>query len=98
MLSRRVIGAGYQVVHVLQGLSLYIYANVYLLFTATCMEDILRKLIHFQERETRELLGKNSHRLGRIVSSRNGPHGMTEIWEEGTAHKVKPSLIKGVLW
>jgi hypothetical protein len=53
------------------------------------MEEVIRKLIYYQERETRELLGKNSHRLGRIVTSRSGPHGMTEIWEDGTAHKVR---------
>jgi len=60
--------------------------------TAATLEEVIRKLIYYQERETRELLGKNSHRLGRIVTSRSGPHGMTEIWEDGTAHKVRATL------
>jgi len=60
------------------------------------MEEILRKLVQYQDREVREAAARNHYRLGRIVTNRSTPHGMTEAWEEGQAAKVskrKTTLI-----
>jgi hypothetical protein len=72
---------------------------------ATVLEEMVRKLAQYQDKESRESVAKNHYRLGRIVTSRSGPHGVTEVWEEGQAMKVSqthtlslPLDNSSVLW
>lgn len=54
---------------------------------------MLRRLAQYEDREVREKLSRDHYRLGRILTRSSGPHGVSEVWEEGHAARVSSHSV-----
>lgn len=55
-------------------------------FLAESLEYLLKRMVTYEGRAARVELAQKQLRFGRIIT-RSGPHGVSEVWEDGEAVK-----------